>query len=198
MKMLLLATAVLFVTPAFAELKVGDTAPAFSRPDQTGKTHTLDSSKGKWTVLEWYNEDCPFVKKHYGSNNMQGLQKKYTEKGVVWLTVSTSAKDKEGYIDPKQAAAKMKSAGMVSTALLLDTDGTMGKAYDAKTTPHMFVINPEGKIAYMGAIDSNSSADPKVIAKSDNYVAQALDAALGGKAIAKTSSKPYGCGVKYN
>lgn len=197
MKALLIACALLMSASAFAEVKIGTAAPAFSEKDQSGKTHSLDSYKGKWVVLEWYNEGCPYVKKHYGAKNMQTLQKTYTEKGVIWLTVATSPEDMQGYVDPKTAAQHMKAAGMNSSALLLDSDGTMGRAYDAKTTPHMFVINPEGKAVYAGAIDDNDSADPKTIATSKNYVVQALDAAMAGKPVATSSTKPYGCAVKY-
>lgn len=198
MKALLVACALFVSSAAFAEVKVGAAAPTFSEKDQAGKTHSLDTHKGKWVVLEWYNEGCPYVKKHYGSKNMQTLQKTYTGKGVVWLTVATSPEGKQGYVDPKTAAQHIKTAGMNSSALLLDADGTMGRAYDAKTTPHMFVINPEGKVVYAGAIDSNDSADPKTIQGSTNYVSQALDAAMGGKPVTTASTKPYGCSVKYN
>lgn len=202
MKLLLVTAALLFAQFGFAaktaEIKVDAPALPFSVKDQDGKTQTLEGYKGKWVVLEWYNQQCPYVKKHYGVKNMQTLQKTYTEKGVVWLTVSTSGKGKEGYIDPKKATELYKTAGMSSTALLLDTDGSMGKTYGAKTTPHMFVINPEGTVVYAGAIDSNDSADPKTIPGAKNFVASALDAGLNGKPIEQKTSKPYGCSVKYN
>lgn len=195
MKILLLALS--FSLNAFAEVKLDAPAPNFSEIDHAGKTHTLEANKGKWVVLEWYNESCPFVKKHYGTKNMQNLQKTYTDKGVVWYTVATSAEGKQGYVAPKEAEQKRKAAGMHSTALLLDADGTMGKAYSAKTTPHMFIINPEGKVAYAGAIDSNDSSDAKTIASATNYVSAALDAGMAGKPIDQKSTKPYGCSVKY-
>lgn len=197
MKSLTVIVLSLIASVAFAEVKVDAPAPTFSETDQAGKMQSLEANKGKWVVLEWYNEGCPYVKKHYGSQNMQNLQKTYTGKGVVWYTVATSAKGQQGYVDPKEAAQKLKEAGMSSTALLLDADGTMGKAYGAKVTPHMFVINPEGKVVYAGAIDSNDSSDPKTIASSTNYVVAALDAGLAGKPIAQKTSKPYGCSVKY-
>jgi peroxiredoxin len=181
-----------------AEVEVGKPAPTFKEVDQSGKTHSLSDFKGEWVVLEWYNEGCPYVKKHYGSGNMQGIQKKYTAKGVKWLTVATSPEGKQGYVDPKTAAAHMKSAGMSSSALLLDPDGTMGRSYDAKTTPHMFIIDPKGTVVYAGAIDSNDSSDPDTIPSATNYVVDALDAALAGKPVKVASSKPYGCSVKYN
>lgn len=198
MKILVLIVTLFAAATSFAEVKVDAPAPVFAEKDQTGKEHTLAGYKGKWVVLEWYNEDCPYVRKHYGAQNMQKLQKTYADKGVVWLTVATSAQGQQGYIDPKTAADHIKKAGINATALLLDADGTMGKAYGAKTTPHMFVINPEGKVVYAGAIDSNDSADSKTIAKATNYVAAALDAGMNGKPIAQKTSKPYGCSVKYN
>lgn len=198
MKSVLVALTLLLSSSGFAEVTVGAAAPKFSEVDHAGKTHSLDTHKGKWVVLEWYNEGCPYVKKHYGSKNMQSLQQKYTGKGVVWLTVATSAEGQQGYVPPKEAAQKRTAAGMNSSALLLDADGTMGRAYDAKTTPHMFVIDPKGIVVYAGAIDNNDSADPAKIPTSTNYVSSALDAALAGKPIAVASSKPYGCSVKYN
>ncbi len=198
MKSLFVTMTLLFSFVVSAEVKVGAPAPMFSETDHMGKTQSLSSLKGKWVVLEWYNEGCPYVKKHYGSKNMQSIQKKYTDKGVVWLTVATSPKGQQGYVDPKTASDHMKTAGMNSSALLLDSDGTMGKAYDAKTTPHMFVINPDGNVVYAGAIDDNDSSDPSTISGAKNYVTEALDSAMAGKQIAKASTKPYGCGVKYN
>lgn len=194
----LIATAFLFASPLLAEAVPGKAAPAFEVKDANGKVQKLADYKGKWVVLEWFNKDCPFVKKHYGSNNMQKIQKTYTDKGVVWLTVNSSAKGKQGFADGKQALADAKERNASPSAILLDSEGTVGKAYGAKTTPHMFVINPAQEIAYAGAIDDNDSSDPKVIEKSQNYVAAALDAGMAGKPIATASSRPYGCGVKYN
>lgn len=197
MKTLIALLSLSLFSVAYAEVKIGAPAPSFSEKDQSGKLRTLKDFKGKWVVLEWYNAGCPYVKKHYKSNNMQALQKRYTEKGVKWLTVSTSAKGKQGYVAPKLAMAEMKDSGMNSSALLLDADGTMGRAYDAKTTPHMYVINPEGNVVYAGAIDSNDSSSPKTIKGATNYVAEALDASLAGKPIKTVSTKAYGCSVKY-
>lgn len=186
------------VSVAQAEVKVDAPAPTFSEKDATGKMHNLADYKGKWVVLEWYNKDCPYVKKHYGSQNMQKLQKEFTGKGVQWLSVISSAEGQQGYLKPEEATANAKTAGSAATSVLLDPDGNMGKAYDAKTTPHMFVIDPEGKVVYAGAIDSNDSSNPKTIATSENYVKAALDAGMSGKEIKTKSSKPYGCSVKYN
>lgn len=189
-------------TAVFAAAEPGAQAPYFEVIDSTGKVQKLSDYIGKsdWLVLEWFNKDCPYVKKHYGSKNMQSLQKKYTEtKKVKWLTVVSSAKGKQGYLTPKEAQDLIKSNGSSATALLLDTDGKMGNAYGAVTTPHMFVISPKGVVVYAGAIDSDDSSDPKVIATSTNYVAAALDSSLQtpSKTVAKAYVKPYGCGVKY-
>lgn len=194
----LLAAVLLIPALAFAEAVPGKPAPDFSVPDASGKTHTLADYKGEWLVLEWFNKDCPFVKKHYGSDNMQKLQRTYTEKGVKWLTIISSAEGKQGYLTPEQALKEAESHKLAASApFLLDPSGTMGRAYDAKTTPHMYIINPEGVLVYAGAIDDNDSANPAVIPKSNNYVAAALDEVLGGNAVTTTSSKPYGCTIKY-
>lgn len=183
---------------SFAVAEPGKAAPEFSETDAAGKTHSLGDYQGEWLVLEWYNKDCPYVRKHYDTNNMQGLQQAYASKGVNWLTVISSAEGKQGYLTPAQAQTVATEAGLKASApFLLDSDGSMGKAYGAKTTPHMFIINPEGQVVYAGAIDDNDSANPAVIADSENYVASALDAALAGKAIAIASSRAYGCSVKY-
>lgn len=180
-----------------AEATVNKPAPEFTEKNQDGKLVSLKDFKGKWTVLEWFNEGCPYVKKHYGSGNMQKLQKTYTNKGVNWLTVATSAKGLQGYVDPADAKKQIERVKMASTALLLDADGTMGNAYGAKTTPHIFVINPKGTVVYAGAIDDNDSSNPKVIAKSKNYLVAALEEGMSGKTIQTPSTKPYGCSVKY-
>lgn len=199
MKKLILTFCLLALSPmaAFAAAAPGQPAPDFSVADSNGKTHSLADYKGKWIVLEWFNKDCPYVKKHYGSNNMQNLQRAYTAKNVAWLQVISSAKGKQGYLEPAEALKVMKENNSAATATLLDVDGKMGQAYGAKTTPHMFVINPEGKVVYAGAIDDNDSSDAKVIPTSKNYVAAALDAGMSGKKIETASSRPYGCSVKY-
>ncbi|KUJ81505.1 thioredoxin family protein [Microbulbifer flavimaris] len=183
---------------AFAAAVPGEKAPAFSEVDAAGKTHSLDDYAGKWLVIEWFNKDCPYVKKHYGSGNMQSLQEKYTGEGIEWLTVISSAKGKQGYLEPAEAMDVAKNHNLNASApFLLDADGSMGRAFGAKTTPHMFIINPEGKVVYAGAIDDNDSANPAVIPKSTNYVATALDASMSGEAIPVASSRAYGCSVKY-
>jgi peroxiredoxin len=176
---------------------VGSAAPNFSATDSHGKPVSLADYKGKYVVLEWFNPECPFVKKHYGSGNMQKLQENFTSKGVAWLTIDSNAPGKEGSLKPEQANKTMADWKVHSTALLLDPDGKVGKAYGAKNTPHMFVINPEGKVIYEGAIDSKASPNPDDIPSSTNYVKVALDESMAGKQVSTPSSRPYGCSVKY-
>jgi peroxiredoxin len=189
-----LASTALFAADSPA---VGSAAPDFSVSDSKGKTQSVSQYKGKYVVLEWFNPECPFVKKHYGGGNMQKLQEEFTGKGVVWLSVDSSAPGKEGNLTPEQAEKKMAEWKTRSTALLLDPEGKAGQAYGAKNTPHMFVINPEGKIIYAGAIDSKASANPDDIAGATNYVKTALDESLAGKPVSTANTKPYGCSVKY-
>src|SRR3954462_4414782 len=176
---------------------VGSNAPHFSLPDVKGKTQALADFKGKYVVLEWFNPECPFVKKHYGSGNMQKLQQEFTGKNIVWLTIDSNAAGKEGHLTAEQANAKMTEWKTKQTALVLDPDGKAGQAYGAKNTPHMFVINPGGKIVYEGAIDSKPSPNPADIANSTNYVKVALEESLAGKTVSTANTKPYGCSVKY-
>ena len=183
---------------ALAVAKVGAPAPDFTVTDQAGKQHKLSEFKGKNVVLEWYNKDCPFVRKHYDSKNMQKLQTDLTAKGVVWLSVISSAPGKQGYLSATDAQKQMSTEGMKSTAVLLDETGAMGKAYEAKTTPHMYLVDASGVLRYNGAIDSNDSADSKTIAGAENYIVAAVNAVTTNKKVAKETTKPYGCGVKYN
>ncbi len=176
---------------------VGTTAPDFSLTDSKGKTQTVSQYKGKYVVLEWFNPECPFVKKHYGSGNMQKLQEEFTAKGVVWLSIDSSAPGLEGNLTAEQANAKMTEWKTKQTAFVLDPDGKAGRSYGAKNTPHMFVINPEGKIVYEGAIDSKATPNPSDIANSTNYVKVALEESLAGKTVSNANTKPYGCSVKY-
>ena len=192
--LLTLASTALFAADSPA---VGRAAPDFSVTDSKGKTQTVSQYKGKYVVLEWFNPDCPFVKKHYGSGNMQKLQEEFTGKGVVWLTVDSSAPGMEGNLTPEQAEKKIAELKTKQTALVLDPDGKAGRTYGAKNTPHMFVINPEGKIIYEGAIDSKATPNPSDIAGSTNYVKAALDESLAGKPVTTPNSRPYGCSVKY-
>ena len=175
----------------------GQPAPDFSLADAAGKKRSLSEFKGKTVVLEWTNPECPFVKKHYGSGNLPKLQQYAKDKGVVWLAVDSSAAGKEGYLSPDAAKAAAKKEYANCTDLLLDPDGATGKLYGAKATPHMFVINPEGKLLYAGAIDSIPSADVNDIPRAENYVRVALDEALAGQPVKTTATKAYGCSVKY-
>ena len=182
---------------AFAAVEPGETAPDFTLKDSKGNSQKLSSFSGKFVVLEWMNPECPFVKKHYSTGNMQSLQKEHTAKGIVWLSIISSAPGKQGYCTGPQAEANTKDQKAFPTAVLLDPSGEVGQLYGAKTTPHMFVINPEGKLIYMGAIDSIRSANSSDCAKADNYVRQTLNAALAGKPVPNPETKSYGCSVKY-
>ena len=193
----LLGAALLVSPAATAPPAVGQPAPDFSLSDSNGARHDLSSLKGKFVVLEWVNFECPFVQKHYGSGNMQKLQKAYTGKGVVWLSVNTSAPGKQGHYAPAEINAKLKASGASPSAYLIDTEGSVGKAYGAKTAAHMYVIDPNGTLVYAGAIDDKPSTDQSDVAGAKNYVAAALDEAMGGKPVTTASSQPYGCGVKY-
>ncbi len=180
-----------------ADAVVGEKAPDFTAADSNGKNHALASYKGKIVVLEWLNHQCPFVKKHYGSGHMQELQKTYTGKGVIWLSVISSAPGKQGYLTPEEANSVTKEKGAAPTAVLLDPQGAVGKLYGAKTTPHMFIINADGALVYNGAIDDTPSTDLADIATAKNYVQSALDELLAGKPVSEATSQPYGCSVKY-
>jgi len=183
--------------PAFAAPSLGQAAPAFQAVDASGKTRSLSEFAGKTVVLEWTNNGCPYVQKHYGSGNMQSLQKKATAEGVVWLTIISSAPGMQGYLSPPEAKAWKGKAYAASTDLLLDPQGRIGRAYEAKTTPHMFIIDKAGKVAYMGGIDDRPYAEPASLKGAKNYVAEALDDMKAGRPVAVAVSKPYGCSVKY-
>ena len=182
---------------AAAQAVVGQPAPAFAATNSNGRPEALADFKGKWVVLEWTNNECPFVQKHYGSGNMQKLQKAYTGKGVTWLSVNSSGAGKEGYTDAAQANALTRKRGAAPTAVLLDPEGKLGRLYGARTTPHMYVIDPQGRLVYNGAIDDKPSTDVADIAGAKNYVSSALDEAMAGKRVTTASSAPYGCAVKY-
>ncbi len=182
---------------AQAQVTVDQRAPDFTLTDTYGKKHSLSDYKDKYVVLEWINHDCPFVKKHYGSQNMQSLQKTYTARGVIWLSINTSAPGKEGHYPPEKANELSNSKGAAPTAVLLDDHGDVGHLYAAQTTPHMFIINPDGILIYQGAIDDIPSADPADISHAINYVRNALEEAMAGKAVSVSTTKSYGCSVKY-
>src|SRR3979409_1173866 len=191
-KLLLSAIACLASTALFAadSPPVGSTAPAFSVTDSKGKTHSLSQYKGKYVVLEWFNPDCPFVKKHYGSGNMQKLQEEFTAKGVVWLSIDSSAPGLEGTTTAEQAEKKIAEWKTKQTALVLDPDGKAGRSYGAKNTPHMFVINPEGKIIYEGAIDSKATSNRSDTPGPTKCVTVARDESLAGKTVSNANTKP--------
>ena len=189
--------AILGISSFSAEAKVGKAAPDFTLPDSLGNNHSLSDYAGKIVVLEWLNHGCPFVKKHYGSGNMQKLQKMAKEKGVVWFSVISSAPGKQGYATPEQANETAADKKAMPAAILLDPEGTVGKLYDAKTTPHMFIIDREGVLVYNGGIDDIRSTNVDDIAKAKNYVLLALEELLSGKEVSVKTSQPYGCSVKY-
>jgi peroxiredoxin len=188
---------VVLASLSFAAVKTNEKAPDFTLTDINGMSHSLSANKGKYVVLEWINHGCPFVKKHYESGNMQSLQKQWGEKGVVWLSVASSAQGKEGYMDAAEWKKAIETHKSTATAVLLDTDGKVGKLYGAKTTPHMYVINPEGVLIYQGAIDDKASADKADIKGATNYVSAALTEAMAGKKVTTPTTKSYGCSVKY-
>jgi peroxiredoxin len=176
---------------------VGAAAPDFQLKDATGKLVKLADFKGKHVVLEWTNPGCPFVVKHYGSQNMQGLQKEYTAKNVVWLSINSTAKGHYDYLEPAALTAKYKDWGSVQTAMLMDEAGNVGKAYAARTTPHMYVIDPAGKLVYAGGIDDKRSANPADVKDAKNFVRAALGESMAGKPVSTPTAAPYGCSVKY-
>ncbi len=189
---------VLLSTTGFAkELAVGSAAPEFTLKDASGETHNLKDYRGKYVVLEWVNYDCPFVKKHYNSGNMQKLQSAYTGRDVVWLSINSSAEGKQGNFHSEEIMRRAKEHGAAFSAYLIDSDGQVGRSYDAKTTPHMFIVDPQGQLVYAGGIDNIRSTNVEDVSRAKNFVSAALDEALAGQAITNTISKPYGCSVKY-
>jgi peroxiredoxin len=175
---------------------VGQPAPDFSLTDVNGKTVRLSDFKGKHVVLEWNNPGCPFVRKHY-QGNLQALQKEFTAKGVVWLAINSTEDASGDYMSPPQLARWMAEQKAAPTAVLMDEEGTVGKAYNARVTPHMYIVNPQGRLAYAGAIDSIPSARVSDIDKATNYVRQGLNELLAGKPISVAQNQAYGCSIKY-
>jgi alkyl hydroperoxide reductase subunit AhpC len=178
-------------------IQVGQPAPAFTVKDTNGKTVSLAELKGKTVVLEWSNHECPFVRKHYNGNNMQALQKKWTAQNVIWLTIVSSPQGEQGYVDAAQANRLTAERGAAPSAVLLDPKSQIARAYGALVTPHMYVIDTTGKLAYAGGIDDKPSTRIEDIASSKNYVDAALTELAQGKAVSTTTSRPYGCTVKY-
>ncbi len=184
-------------TAAQAAVEIGKPAPKFTAIDIHGNTFTLEEQKGKTVVLEWTNHDCPFVKKHYSTKNMQNTQKAATDNGVIWVSIVSSAPGKQGHVNDAQALEIEKQVGAHATTRILDESGDIGKLFDAKTTPHMFVINQEGNVAYAGAIDDNPNPNPKSVEGSKNLVLAALDDLSAGRVVSIPRTAPYGCSVKY-
>jgi len=194
-----LTMAAILLTAALAVFaaRVGETAPDFTATDSNGKTHHLADYRGKYVVLEWHNNGCPYTRKHYESGNMENLQREWTARGVVWFTVISSAPGQEGYVTAEQENRYMQQMHAAPTAALLDASGDLGHLYGAKTTPHMFIINPEGVLIYDGAIDNRPTPDASDIPGAVNYVSQALTEAMAGRPVSVPVSQPYGCSVKY-
>ncbi len=182
---------------AQAQAPVGEAAPNFTLPDTDGEEHSLDDYEGQYVVLEWLNFGCPFVGKHYGSGNMQKLQETYRDKGVVWLSIVSSAEGTQGYYPPEEMKAQKEKHNGNMSAILLDPSGEVGKAYGAKVTPHMYVISPEGELLYKGGIDDKPTTDEADIEGAENYVRNALDRAMNGEEVDPKTAQPYGCTVKY-
>jgi peroxiredoxin len=194
----LFATLILsFSVSAMAAVNVGQPAPGFTGTDSNGKTHSLSQYKGKTVVLEWTNHDCPYVVKHYSSGNMQELQKAATTDGVVWLSIISSKPGKQGHVSGKQANELTTARNAVPTAVILDESSEIGIKYGAKTTPHMFIIDKNGMLVYMGGIDNMPSKNTDDIAKATNYVRMALNEIKAGKPVSESITRPYGCSVKY-
>ncbi|MEX1118899.1 MAG: thioredoxin family protein [Terrimicrobiaceae bacterium] len=196
-KLAILTLSVAMASVAVASPEIGKPAPAFTLKDTSGKEHSLADFKGKLVVLEWVNHGCPFVKKHYEPGNMQKIQAEAVADGAVWLSICSSAPGKQGHMSAEDAAAKSKDVESKATAYLLDEDGTVGKAYDARTTPEIFIINPEGLLVYKGAIDDKPSASSADIEGAVNHVTVALKEIADGKPVTVSATKPYGCSVKY-
>jgi peroxiredoxin len=191
------AAIVLLAAAAAFAARVGETAPDFVATDSNGQSHHLADYRGKFVVLEWHNNGCPYTQKHYQSGNMENLQREWTARGVIWFTVISSAPGAQGYVTAAQENDYMRDMHAAPTAALLDPDGQLGHLYDAKTTPHMFVIDPSGVLIYDGAIDDRPTPDPADIAGATNYVSQALTEGMAGKQVSVPTTRPYGCSVKY-
>lgn len=196
--LLVAAAAALLSTVAAAAATVGQPAPAFTVQDTSGKPVSLADFKGKTVVLEWVNPGCPYVVKHYGAGNMQATQKAAVGQGVVWLSVNSTSKDHGDYRSPQAMTSWMQGHKAATQATLMDSDGKVGRAYGARTTPHMYVIDPAGKLVYAGAIDSRATANPADIATATNHVNVALAETLSGKPVTQAQTRPYGCSVKYS
>ncbi len=187
----------LMTATAYAAPEIGKPAPDFTGVDSNGNTVKLSNFRGKTVVLEWTNDGCPYVKKHYSSNNMQTLQKEETAKGIVWLTIISSAAGSQGYATGDEANKLTETRGAAPTAVVLDPEGKLGHLYDARTTPHMFIVNGEGTLVYMGGIDDKATTDADDIKTAKNYVRAALDNLAADAPVENAVTRPYGCSVKY-
>ena len=194
---MLVALVLCAVPPLIWAAKVGEAAPEFTASASNGKTYRLSDYRGKYVVLEWHNNGCPYVGKHYNSGNMQRLQKQWTSRGVVWFTILSSAPGKQGYVTGPGADDLTRTRGASPTAVLLDSAGTVGRLYHAKTTPHLFVIDRNGELQYMGGIDSIASVDVSDIGTAEPYLKEAMVAVVQGQSVAHPVTRPYGCSVKY-
>lgn len=194
---ILLLSFMVFPIASVEALEIGQKAPAFQAKSASGKIVKLSQLKGKTVVLEWLNHGCPFVKKHYQSKNMQRMQSKYTKRGVVWISVISSAKGKQGYSNPDKALQDKDEKGSKASYIILDPKGEIGRAYGAKVTPHMFILDKKGFVAYEGGVDDIPSTELEDIKIAKPYLAKALDSVLAGEKVKIASTKPYGCTVKY-
>lgn len=192
-----LIAAALLTLPSAAQVRVGSPAPNFTATDSNGHAQSLSEYHGKYVVLEWHNQGCPYTRKHYVSGNMQSLQKEWTAKGVAWFTVISSAPGEQGYVTSSEENEYLVKMHADPTAVLMDSQGRIGRLFDAKTTPQMIVINPAGNVIYDGAIDNRPTPDVDDIKGADNYVTDALTEAMAGKSVAVAYTRPYGCSVKY-
>ncbi len=195
--LLTFALAVTIAGPATTAPLLGQSAPAFKAVDASGKTRSLAEFRGKTVVLEWTNNGCPYVQKHYNAGAMQKLQSQATRDGVAWLTIVSSAPGMQGFLTPSAARAWKTAAGAASSDVLLDVKGTVGRAYDARTTPHMFIIDKVGTLVYMGGIDDQPTPDPESFKVARNYVTAALADIKAGRPVTQAATRPYGCSVKY-
>ena len=193
----LLAIALATITLPALAVAPGTTAPNFKGTDSNGAQHSLSDYRGKFVVLEWANKGCPYDRKHYLSGSIESQQREWTAKGVVWLSIISSAPGEQGYVTPSEENAYLKTMKAAPTAALLDPTGTIGRLYEAKTTPHIFVIDPTGKLIYQGALDDKPTADQEDLKGARNYLNETLTAAMSGKPVPVASTRPYGCSVKY-
>lgn len=196
--LLLIIVISLLQLSALALPKINHEAPDFTVVDTFGKAHKLSNYRGKVVVLEWTNHNCPFVKKHYESGNMQDLQKEFTDRGVVWLSIISSARNKQGFVSNDEANALTHSRRAHPTAVIRDPEGNLGRLFSAKTTPHMYILNQKGHVTYMGAIDSIKSTKPDDVTKAKPYVKDALNNLLAGRKLKTHATQPYGCSIKYS